>query len=589
MANFRIETVLKTYCGTAENVRVPNDITQIRSSNFVVVDDDCWRNETMKRIYISDAMKRIPQQLFRCCWALEEVFIPASVEHIEKATTACDNIWSGEFQYQHFSKFYVEKDSYAEAFAIEEGIPYGYIADSNIVWDEEPDDVWKTQKILAEYTGDDEIVIIPEEVQSIDSYAFYQKPVKRIVLHKNIVHIGRYAFLQCDNLSEVIELENTAISDIALDVFKDCLQLKQLMLPKNLDKLSGQDIPWDDISHGHYALREIVIPNGCTSIEKKALYGCESLEKIVIPSSVTHIEHDALPEPKPTLIIWGEKHSYIARKMVFSNYRFQFMDKQHNPIGAEGRYCPDAPVDKLFMDLLQKALDKVGEPAWCYVRDVTIENYAVTNNSDFESMASILFDIGFDLNDNVERLKNEKAFSWTFDELYIRHAIALAIAIRVYICPEASIEINFETSKWSGGNYWWVVSSREQTGREFSKKAGYEQYRILASFPKEYTVKYDADVETLKSVCDAVEAVNVGDKLSVKVLKEYGKYSPCVVLYNSAKKVVGALGRIPADQEKLIKMFAKTAFAIVKEVKPLSARSKGTKYPLMKVDIYLEE
>lgn len=79
MADFRIETVLKTYCGTAENVCVPNDITQIRSSNFVVVDDDCWCNETMKRI---------SQQLFKYCWALKEVFIPASVEYIEKATTA---------------------------------------------------------------------------------------------------------------------------------------------------------------------------------------------------------------------------------------------------------------------------------------------------------------------------------------------------------------------------------------------------------------------------------------------------------------------------------------------------------------------
>ena len=64
-------------------------------------------------------------------------------------------------------------------------------------------------------------------------------------------------------------------------------------------------------------------------------------------------------------------------------------------------------------------------------------------------------------------------------EYYALYAIATAIAIKVYICPDVEISFGFETSKWSGGksNLWWTISPAEESGKFYKSLYALENRR----------------------------------------------------------------------------------------------------------------
>ena len=115
--------------------------------------------------------------------------------------------------------------------------------------------------VLTSYSGDDVNIVIPPEVNRIDSMVFFAKSnIKSAVIHGGVKAIGQGAFFNCS------------------------------------------------------ALKTVVIGSGVEVIETFAFRGCESLKSITIPSSVTEIQPMAFdddieiksaggaspePEPKP--------------------------------------------------------------------------------------------------------------------------------------------------------------------------------------------------------------------------------------------------------------------------------------------------
>ena len=101
------------YCIGLESIEIPDSVTTIGESAF----EEC---QYLKSIRIPDSVKKIGEKAFFCCYDLKSVEIPDSVTAIgSRAFDGCDHV-----------TITVERDSYAERYAKENGIRYTY-ADEN--------------------------------------------------------------------------------------------------------------------------------------------------------------------------------------------------------------------------------------------------------------------------------------------------------------------------------------------------------------------------------------------------------------------------------------------------------------------------
>lgn len=140
-----------------------------------------------------------------------------------------------------------------------------------------------------------------------------------------------------------------------------------------------------------------------------------------------------------------------------------------------------AEKEKFFKELYENAIKDVND-GWCYVRDVSMNNYSETT-IDSAAVEKVLNPY----NGAVEAWKRflkkstysgERNIYSAMYELHILPAIAVAIAIRVFVCPEAEIMLECESSKYSEGeiDYWWAISSIATNGIALDSKAKYKKY-----------------------------------------------------------------------------------------------------------------
>ena len=90
---------------------------------------------------------------------------------------------------------------------------------------------------LKKYMGNDTIVVIPDEVNEIDIYAFSgREDISEITIPQSVIKIWSYAFAECKGLRMVNILGNTLVEEGA---FYRCENLKELNAPKNLEYKQG--------------------------------------------------------------------------------------------------------------------------------------------------------------------------------------------------------------------------------------------------------------------------------------------------------------------------------------------------------------
>lgn len=84
---------------------------------------------------------------------------------------------------------------------------------------------------LSRYTGDDEVVVVPDIVRSIGESAFYKNTsIRRVVLPHNI-EIHKYAFCECCNLETLTEQDGTLyIFRVGDKAFQNCKKLRTKMV-----------------------------------------------------------------------------------------------------------------------------------------------------------------------------------------------------------------------------------------------------------------------------------------------------------------------------------------------------------------------
>ena len=128
-------------------------------------------------------------------------------------------------------------------------------------------------------------ILLPENLTSIGSYAFYNCSLTSITIPNSVTEIGKSAFSGCSSLIS-ITIPNS-VTSIGDEAFYNCSSLTSISIPNSVTSIRSQAF------YGCGALTSITIPNSVTSIEVGAFQYCSSLTSITIPNSVTSIGYMA--------------------------------------------------------------------------------------------------------------------------------------------------------------------------------------------------------------------------------------------------------------------------------------------------------
>ena len=162
-------------------------------------------------------------------------------------------------------------------------------------------------RVITEYAGDDECVVIPKGAHSLGDLVFCGNAVKRVVISETIKNIGYRAFADCTELTEIVLTGN--ITEIGAEAFWGCTALKEIKIPDGveligdgafkgccfLEKIDVSDTVTEignEAFTGCSALKEIKIPDGVYSVGDGAFSGCIALTEITLPEYINVVGND---------------------------------------------------------------------------------------------------------------------------------------------------------------------------------------------------------------------------------------------------------------------------------------------------------
>lgn len=80
--------------------------------------------------------------------------------------------------------------------------------------------------VLVRYTGDEEVVTIPDGVQKIADEVFKYCDMTKVIIPNSVKEIGEAAFEDCIYLTEI--KFGTSVTTIGAEAFKDCSKLESV-------------------------------------------------------------------------------------------------------------------------------------------------------------------------------------------------------------------------------------------------------------------------------------------------------------------------------------------------------------------------
>lgn len=176
------------------------------------------------------------------------------------------------------------------------------------------------------------------DVESIGDYAFEGcSSLKTIIIPKYVSEMGSKVFQDCTNL-ESIRI-SASVSKIGSRMFAGCPNLKSIVVEEGNEKYDSREncnaivetatntlvcgtenstIPSTitAIGNGAFAetgLKNIVIPDGVTSIELQAFENCQDLESVTLPQSLKKLGYHVFANSGLTSLVIPEGITYLPQ------------------------------------------------------------------------------------------------------------------------------------------------------------------------------------------------------------------------------------------------------------------------------------
>lgn len=318
------QKILVNYVGKETRVLIPDDVTEINAyafymSNMIYNPDYEVPISLITEISTGNGVKKIGHHSFEDCTILDKVTIGVNVQEIEdEAFIGCENIAKVVNKSTHIQ---IENGSTNNGGVAKNAqtitVDYVNIENQNGSLDTVIEDregfVVKTlglNKILVEYKGIEEDIVIPQGITQISSKAFcenykiksvvlpnsisiigdgafaYCKNLKSIALSNKLKEVGRASFAYCESLSKV-ELPST-LTSIGSGAFGYCKRLKSVTFSSNSIKVIQDATFYECVS-----LESIVLPNSVEVIKAVAFSGCKGLKEVNFGNSLREIWNDA--------------------------------------------------------------------------------------------------------------------------------------------------------------------------------------------------------------------------------------------------------------------------------------------------------
>ncbi len=165
-------------------------------------------------------------------------------------------------------------------------------------------EIAENQVTIMAYTGSDEHVVIPSEIEGLPvkaigetleehgnvsfgvGYAFSSnKTLKSVVIPDTVEYLGVMSFTGCEALETVQFSANLRV--IGQSAFFYCRALKEVILPDSVQELENEAFL------ACYALEKVRLPANLEKINDATFYACRNLSDITLPSSVREIGENA--------------------------------------------------------------------------------------------------------------------------------------------------------------------------------------------------------------------------------------------------------------------------------------------------------
>lgn len=223
------------------------------------------------------------------------------------------------------------------------------------------------EHILTKYQGKQRKVVVPEGIQEIGEFAFYNCDfIEEIILPNNLTSIGSFAFYGCENLktleipdsvemidkgafSYCYQLESiklpSQLRTIAKSLFYQCKNLQQIELPSTIQTIHHsafsfclalqhiklppqiQEIP-DNAFANCVSLKEIVLPDSIIQVGYKAFYHCPKLALIQVSANLENVLESAFETEGPCCFS-GNENMLVSAKMFDANWHLSL--NRHDP------------------------------------------------------------------------------------------------------------------------------------------------------------------------------------------------------------------------------------------------------------------
>ena len=195
----------------------------------------------------SESLLCIGEEAFYGCDKLTGIFLPESLKEIRRAALCKCNC---------LEKIYISENNKF------------FTSDDGVLYDKE-----KTELIAYPVSRQEISYSLPEGVESIRAFAFYQSNIQHICFTGRLKRIGDFAFYDCLNL-EVIHFPS-GLQEIGESAFEDCTSLSSIVLPEGIKRIGNFAFHNCDSCYCSYKENSVELPGGVEFIGKSPFPDCE--------------------------------------------------------------------------------------------------------------------------------------------------------------------------------------------------------------------------------------------------------------------------------------------------------------------------